>query len=43
VEESLLLAAYRSESLPGEFLAPPAPCLPTQCHAFHHDDNELKL
>ena len=40
-DKSPLLAAYRSESPPGELtLAPP---WPTHCHASHHDDNELNL
>jgi len=43
VEESLLLAVYRSELPPGEFVAPPEPCLPTHCRSSHHDDNGLNL
>ena len=26
-----------------ELSAPLSPCLPTRCHASHHDDNELNL
>lgn len=39
-EETLLLAAWNQGI---ELLAPPGPCLPACCHAFHHDDNGLNL
>jgi hypothetical protein len=26
-----------------ELSAPPEPCLPGRCHAYHHDDNGLNI